>query len=232
MLIAFIPLVYIVATLASYASDSKLVLFVFEALLVTAMLFVFSLLNRRPIQLICGKCCNSIMSNTPWVCGVCGETNLDTVQFPFVHRCEYCAAESKAYKCHHCGELVFLTPDKQKSNYAFCINDKSEPRRPGGDAEAQRHKVRQEQVARAQHEVEIAKLQAELKALQVRVREQEKLSAAELKKVQVEEQIDGAITLTQLYATKKSAIIMEHKNDPRLKRKLLRIVREFEDEGR
>ena len=89
-----------------------------------AVLFyiVFFVWDKRAIKICCTSCPEILLTNTPWVCGFCGCKNENVHDFSFVHECATCHGEPKAYKCHHCGELIFLTEDHVGTNYAFCLN--------------------------------------------------------------------------------------------------------------
>ncbi len=82
----------------------------------------FFILDKRAIKIICPENKCKVMTNTPWICGVKGCRNENVDDFPFIFKCEHCKAEPKAYKCHHCGNLIFFTADRQTINYAQCIN--------------------------------------------------------------------------------------------------------------
>jgi hypothetical protein len=71
-----------------------------------------------------------------------------------------CGAEPKAYKCHHCDELVFLSEDKLKANYAYCLNLNA----PGPLAADSAAKRREEKEA-AEHEILLAKLERDKEAV-------------------------------------------------------------------
>jgi hypothetical protein len=91
------------------------------AIVVISFLF-FKVWYYRAILIECDLCHKKIGTNIPWICGFkqCRNDNVD--EYPFVHRCEHCGAEPKAYMCHHCDteHLIFLTPDQFKNNYARC----------------------------------------------------------------------------------------------------------------
>lgn len=84
----------------------------------------FFVLDKRTIGIECPHCHKYIETDTPWRCGFCGRVNFQTDDAPFVGRCgnRQCGAKPKAYQCHHCGELIFFTNDRQKINYAMCVN--------------------------------------------------------------------------------------------------------------
>jgi hypothetical protein len=90
----------------------------------TAFVLIFLVLDKRALAITCSHsdCAKPIMSNTPWVCGIRKCENYNVDEFSFVNRCEKCGAEPKAYQCHHCGQLIFFSADRQEINYARGIN--------------------------------------------------------------------------------------------------------------
>jgi len=93
-------------------------------LCIAVIYFVFFfVLEKRAIGIEC-SCGKYVLTNTPWICGVCGHTNRLVDDFPFVGRCQNpdCRAEPKAYECHHCENLIFLTRDRQRTGFARCAN--------------------------------------------------------------------------------------------------------------
>lgn len=99
-----------------------------DALALGGAYYLHLLWDKRPILLYCRGCQDVVSSNTPWFCTNCKKPNLNTAEFPFVHQCEHCKAEPKAYRCHHpkCGGLIFLSPDKDATNYAYRLNSPRE----------------------------------------------------------------------------------------------------------
>jgi hypothetical protein len=84
----------------------------------------FFVLDRRTIGIECARCGKYIETDTPWKCGFCGKENFNTAEFPFVGRCgnKECGAKPKSYQCHHCGELIYFTKDRQTIHFAKCVN--------------------------------------------------------------------------------------------------------------
>lgn len=81
----------------------------------------FFILDKRGIKIRCPHCRKYLRTGTPWICGECQAKNQQIDEFPFVHRCEHCSAEPKAYRCHHCDEPIFLTEDTRKQNCATSL---------------------------------------------------------------------------------------------------------------
>jgi hypothetical protein len=110
----------------------------------------FFILDKRVIKMSCNHCHKTILTNTPWLCGVCGGKNCETDEFSFLNHCMHCKGKPKAYRCHHCGELIFLSEDEQKENYAESLrapapvrkNEKeTEAAKLAGDIEVKKLKV-------------------------------------------------------------------------------------------
>jgi hypothetical protein len=97
-------------------------------------LFVF--LDKRSPGIECINCKRIIATNTPWLCGfgkdgkLCRNENTNT--YPFINECEHCHFIPKAYQCHHCGSLIYLSMDRQEFQFARClVNSKpNEERKP------------------------------------------------------------------------------------------------------
>lgn len=124
---------------------------------------LFVVLEKRASLITCPNCGKQVATNTPWVCGVCGKSNLKVDDFPFTHRCEHCGIEPKAYRCHHpkCGELIFFSEDKQKENCARCLSPEA-PAPPPKDKGV----ARKEELEDVLHEIDMTKRKAELDELQ------------------------------------------------------------------
>jgi hypothetical protein len=135
ILALFVGFVGIFSWLCSVMSSGFLGFLVVDVVAISLAVYLKTIWDRRPIKLACGNCEAIILSNTPWVCGVCGEKNTDTDHFPFVHKCKSCGSSQKAYKCHHCDELIFLSEDKAKTNYAYSLNSPDEAPKPDEQVE-------------------------------------------------------------------------------------------------
>ncbi len=137
-------------------------------------------LEGREIGFSCTKCKKWISVNTPWVCGVCGASNSNVDVFPFCNRCESCTDLPKAYKCHHvvsgdddvgsvpCENLNFLSQDRQETNYAYCLQGKSEASVSNKHEEKMRK--RKEQSEEKEQKIALALLDAKLKAARATVK--------------------------------------------------------------
>jgi hypothetical protein len=175
---------------------------------------------------VCNHCERKIATNTPWVCGFCQKKNERIDEFPFVHRCEHCGAEPKAYKCHHsdCRKLIFLSEDQQEINYAKCVNipAASKPRRVEKDRHVEALAESRKAIERKALEAQEAKLDVELKALR------QSLETPKMKSI--EEQYRGALKNEDDERRLRAAIDKEFKDDgDELKRRHLvvdKIMRE------
>jgi len=87
-----------------------------------AFCLFFFVLDKRAIKILCNHCGNTIITNVPWMYGFCQKLNTNTDDFPFIHRCEHCGAEPRAYKCHHCEKLIFLSEDQLTTSYARYVH--------------------------------------------------------------------------------------------------------------
>lgn len=121
----------------------------------------FHVLPDTVIGISCPGCKKHIATNTPWVCGFCQAKNQRTDDFPFIHRCEHCEAEPKAYQCHHrdCGKLIFLTEDHQEENYARCYRP---PGPPAPDETKEEISFQEKERRKLEHQLRMTKLTAEL----------------------------------------------------------------------
>ena len=83
---------------------------------------LFHVWDKQAVWLRCthDNCQKLIETNVTWICGFKQCRNEAIDEFPFVHRCQHCGAEPKAYQCHHCGKLIFLTEDELDKNCARC----------------------------------------------------------------------------------------------------------------
>ena len=177
-----------------------------------AVLFylVFFVWEKRAIKLRCPGCGKLLRANTPWVCGFCQRKNEKVVEFPFVHQCEHCGAEPKAYKCHHCRELIFLTEDHQEQNHAVCLNSEVKP--PPVDSQT----LRKEEKDKLEHDIYMTEGAVKLEA--------DKLRLEFTKKKTLNEQIEESFTKhhanvmgsVEFARRKRAEYAEEYKNDPEM----------------
>ncbi len=150
----FVPL----ALLFSFMS----IWWIADAILIGILYYVFFfVLSKRAIGMKCPHCLKHIATNTPWNCGFCPHKNYKVDEFPFVHQCEGCGAEPKAYKCHHCDRLIYLTRDESDQNYASCLSARPVP----VPAPPDKASLRREDKEALIHEIEMADLTMKLKSI-------------------------------------------------------------------
>ena len=121
-----------------------------------------TMLEKRAIGVTCPHCNRYISSKTPWVCGFCKHRVHHVETHPFVHQCNDCSAEPKAYRCHHseCGKLIFLTEDRLEAGYARCAATPEELPKPPDNEDVEHTKAKQ----KIDHEITLTKMTADLNA--------------------------------------------------------------------
>ena len=179
-----------------------------------ALALFFFVLDKRAVKILCDHCQKTIMTNTPWVCGFCKAANNNVDDFPFIHRCQHCSAEPKAYKCHHCGELIYFSADQLKANHAFCLGTEvnlAPPPPPPDESVLQKREVEI-----LQHQVIVARLTAELN----KVKNQAELSKRKSPEQKIEESLTEHLASDmagfRAARTIKMALAEELKDDPDL----------------
>jgi hypothetical protein len=132
-----------------------------------AYIAFFHILNKRAIAITCPRCDAYIETNTPWTCGnfSCRRDNERVNDYPFVHQCQHCGVEQKAYECPSCGDAIYLTKDRIKDICATIIKprQKAEPPPPKVDPEGEKRRKQQQEKSDLEHDVEMARLKAKLK---------------------------------------------------------------------
>lgn len=176
--------------------------------------------EKRPILMLCPKCEGIISSQTPWVCKACGKENRKVAEFPFVHKCGNpdCGVEPKAYRCHHeikngefCGEMIFLSEDRDKTNYAHCLNSPAEV--PAPTERTIKRQTHEETKEDRVNEIEIAELELKLKKID-NEREGPKIkSPADLKKEACERDYVAIMGVHEYLRRKTDEVKELYKND-------------------
>jgi hypothetical protein len=146
ILAVFVPLVAISAWMQGG--------YLFTVGLIAILYFLFfHVLQKRTVGFVCPHCRKHLSASTPWVCGFCKATNRDIDDHPFLGRCAPCGAEPKAYRCHHCSELIFLGNDPQTANFAYSLDNRP-PAEPLPDQSAIQKNAREAML----HEIQMAEL--------------------------------------------------------------------------
>jgi outer membrane murein-binding lipoprotein Lpp len=147
----FVLVVFVLSALATLMGLGFGGMLLFDAIAVGGVWYFYNIWQDRPIQLECLACRNIVSSSTPWVCGFCKQTNINASEYPFVDRCSHCGAEPKSYKCHHCGELIYLSEDHDPRNYAYCLNSPKE--RSGLEKREEKMKVKRQKLQKIELEI-------------------------------------------------------------------------------
>ena len=132
---------------------------------------LFSVLQKRTIWILCNHCKGRIATNRPWVCGDCNWENRDVDDFPFINRCGNCRAIPRAYECHHCLGIVFLSDDPDERNYACALGSPSRKKpaktgeRPEDEETTRKRKIRdyEDLILKAKLETDLVHAEANLK---------------------------------------------------------------------
>ena len=214
----------VLSGLTAIIFHSGVAVFFANVLVIGGVSGLFLHFNNRPIRLRCNSCKRIILSNTPWVCGFCGKNNEDADNFPFVHRCQHCGAEPKAYRCHHvnCGKLIFLSEDHLEKNYARCMSGAAEA--PELDeatvAETQRQKEKREK----EHTLEMTALDSQLKKLMAEI-EGPKIKSPKEKAIKsFDDAYDGMMAVEEHLAKRKQEVEEKFKDHPSLRKRALKVI--------
>jgi hypothetical protein len=107
-------------------------LLAFIIVFVVVFCLFFYGLDKRAIGMKCPHCGQYIESNTPWICGNkdAPHRNDRVDEYPFINHCQHCGFTPKAYQCHHCFKLIFLSEDKQVTAFARCADISAESPKP------------------------------------------------------------------------------------------------------
>jgi hypothetical protein len=175
----------------------------------------FYILGGRPVGMRCNHCRGYISSNTPWVCGFKQCENQNAEEFPFVSHCKTCGAEPKAYQCHHCQQVIFLSADRLSANCAHCLNAAPTGAKAGPETRAQE---REQEKVEKQHAYAMAELDEKLKTINERVKGPSVKTPGERMAESFENTYAHSMGPRE-YARKKRAEVAElYKNDPELLR--------------
>jgi hypothetical protein len=155
-------LVVLVFAFSSLSWMLSIPMLVGDAVAIGIVYYLFTQWDKRAIGMHCNHCLKYLASNTPWVCGYCKKPNNNANDYPFVGPCAHCGNEPKAYKCHRagCKQIIFLSEDRDDSNYAYCLNEPTE-----SSLDAPKNKALEMEEARREkdHEVVMAALDVKLK---------------------------------------------------------------------
>ena len=185
--------------------------------------FYFFVWDKRAIGIRCTRCDRYVATNTPWICGFCGKRNQKTDDFPFANRCEHCAGEPKAYRCHHagCGELIFLSEDRQEQGFARSVAGPTE-------GELQTEIVDQEREKRSKlHELTMADLDEKLESFRRRREMLKEKSPVEEVKLDYERTYARTMAAEDFAEEERERIQREYAKDDRRRERALEVLEDW-----
>jgi len=138
--------------------------------------FFFFYLELQTITIICKGCRRPVETNIPWYCGYCHCKNENVRSFPFINECKKCQQVPKAYKCHHCEELIFLTHDPQTEYFARRLTAEELVPPIPEDKIGKKVAVQAEDVRDLQHEFKVTRLKTHIEMEKRRKIEPEEIS--------------------------------------------------------
>lgn len=227
--VVFLMLVTVFSWVLSMAAPSFLLMLLGDAAAGAVAYYLFLQWHKRPIRLRCDGCRNMIVSNTPWICGDCGKENVDTENFPFVNRCSGCNATPKSYICHHCGEPVFLSEDRDPKNPAERFVSDVPKTRQKAEVAAQRASVREEKeydLEMANYDLVAAELNERLEANKKRAAFEAK-SELEKKQHSLNAFMDLTLGIEEAARQQKAKHAESFKNDPKERKRHAMAVDEW-----
>lgn len=126
LVVTFLALVSLASWVSANVFSSIAMMLVGDALAFGICAYLYLQWHKRPLAIRCEHCRKVVLSDTPWVCGECGNENLDTQNHSLLQECAQCHAAPKGYKCHHptpeavrpSEHLIFFSEDKDKRNVA------------------------------------------------------------------------------------------------------------------
>jgi hypothetical protein len=115
----------------------------------------------RPLRLFCEHCDKYVPSDMEWRCGYCNEENWFTRYYSFLNKCRKCKRPAKSFVCPHCREINFLDKDQVETHPATKAGPSVLP--PTKDeARREKREEREDSKEELNHEIEIARLSADL----------------------------------------------------------------------
>jgi hypothetical protein len=177
--------------------------------------------EKRPLRLRCPNCRKVVVTNTPWVCGYCRQPNLNPLEIPFVDKCANpaCGIEPKTYRCHHCNEFIYLTPDRDEINYAYRFNSPKDTTEADIEAKKQKEEREKGRYAHSQRvlskndELDLAKLEEELAIIRMRIKKTKTVGKPNSKEAKLEEDYNEATESADLVRRLKEKISVEFKGN-------------------
>ncbi len=210
---------------------SSMTMLIFDGIALACAYYFYILWEKRPIRLVCRNCNKIILSNTPWFCAACNRPNTNTTEFPFVHKCEHCGAEPKAYRCHNpeCKEIIYLSEDEDKTNYAHRLNSPDENSEQDKRTQQLKTKLqmkedREHEILMAQSDVTLIELKQRHKFIKGLIKSSKKKPPIESKRENLKEFFGTSIAAEQAAREQKAANAIECKGDAAERRRRDRVV--------
>lgn len=205
-----------------------------DAIALGVAYYFYIIWDKRPVQLACPNCEKIISSNTPWVCSVCKRVNTNTTEFPFVHKCgnPECGVEPKSYRCHHqdadgkaCREIIFLSDDEDRTNYAYAVNSPTEVKPP--DERTVKRQAHDDTKEDKTHEIELTELDLKLKKIKDQRDGPKIKSQAERKKDMVDDDYAAMMGVREHLRKKTEEVKILYKDDPEALKDALDAIEEI-----
>jgi hypothetical protein len=139
------------------------------------------------------KCRKYIAADDPWICGHCDffnrperiETSGSNVyKYWLTQKCSKCSNLPSSYLCHHCGEIIYLTAERNGQH-------------PARAAEKQYPEAKKAVVVEDDWKTQIERMIAEKRAFSTITQKVCELRDAELRRIEQDETIDR-LTKSQL----------------------------------
>jgi hypothetical protein len=204
-------LVLILSLIMSRIVPNVLGTLIADAAAILGTYFLYSTWEYRAIRVQCDHCNNIILSNTPWVCGNCHKTNHNANEHSFLNACGHCKDEPKTHQCHHCGELVFLTPDRDKTSFSCTLNSSVAAAR--AKPSLTRREARDEERLEKEHEIRMAELDERYEEFKQR-KQAAKPKTPREQIVENFEHLGGKFIAAEEFAREKRAWVdQQYKND-------------------
>lgn len=197
-----------------------------------ALVVIFTCVwEKRAIAIRCPGCGENVSTDTPWVCGHCKRQNVRTDEYPFLNRCQHadCGIRPKTYKCHHgnCQELIFLTLDKDKVNYAFrCDSPKEVPE--SAKQRAARLQTHEETKEGKLQAIAIQELDVKLNGLKAQIDGPKIKTELEKKMAAADQLYDASMGIREYCRKKRAEAAEKFKDNPDLLRDANDAIAEIE----
>jgi hypothetical protein len=234
----FAPLALIFALIWA---DRIMLAWLADAITITILFFAYRIFwNKRAIWIRCPHCEKKIGSNTPWVCGACDAKNENPDDFPFLHRCQSCGVEPKAYQCHHlkndekpCRKLIFLTDDESMRNYAYCLNPAFDTHEGKTDEKGyeKEKRWRDYKLSLTRLDTDIEQATQEFEKIREKKKPAVALTPEDKVKASWEKRKAQTISAAEIYRREKKDIEEKFKDDPEMLKKALEALNEWYESG-